>query len=316
MNSGSSSRLYGLIGYPVKHSLSGHMHNAAFRASHINAEYRLFEIKPEEIPDFLFKPDKIVKDILDEPVRVGDVRGFNVTIPYKVKVKEALEEYFPLKNSPSLTQSVAYYLTVAGAVNTVKRNGNILEYWNTDAEGFLKSLQADLYFSPKNKNVMLIGCGGAGRSVIAALSWKKTEVAKIYVCDISQDAVESLKKHLAGLPDEYRQILTDKIEFVTQEAIPDIIKECHLLVNASPQGMNKDEPPVIDKKLLHKNLSVYDAVYNRETQLLKDAKQLGLQAVGGLGMLLYQGAASWQLWIGREPPLEAMRQALAQNMES
>ena len=89
------------------------------------------------------------------------------------------------------------------------------------------------------------------------------------------------------------------------------------MVNASPVGMKEGDPSVIKKELLHKDLSVYDVVYNRETQLVKDAKEVAgpLKAVGGLGMLLYQGVAAFEFWTAREAPLELMRRALEEGLK-
>jgi shikimate dehydrogenase len=106
--------------------------------------------------------------------------------------------------------------------------------------------------------------------------------------------------------------LKQKLEFISIGQIPQVIKKCQLLVNATPIGMESDEGSAIDKNLLEENkhLSVYDVVYNRETRLIKDAKSLELPARGGLGMLLYQGARSFEIWTGKEAPIEIMRQAL------
>ena len=107
-------------------------------------------------------------------------------------------------------------------------------------------------------------------------------------------------------------MLERKIEFISLEKMAELIKRCQLLVNASPVGMQEGDPSPIDKKLLHNELYVYDVIYNRETQLIKDTKLLfgDDHASGGLGMLLYQGARSFELWTGRKAPVETMRKAL------
>ena len=271
---------YGVIGWPIKHSLSPAMHNAAFKALGIEAKYEKFEVKPEDLEDFLLNRK--------------DVKGFNITVPHKVRAKEILE-----RNKNTKGQ---YYVDLCGAVNTVKRVKNDLEYANTDVLGFLTSLKEDLKFSYAAKNIILIGCGGAGRAVIAGLTYGDKTCKKIYVYDNNVDAIKSVEKLFSRLK--------DRLEVISDAKISALIKSCQLLVNASPLGMKQGDTPVIDKELLHKDLSIYDVVYNRETELLKESKSLGLHAVGGLGMLLYQGVHAFEFWTGKQAPVDVMREAL------
>lgn len=299
-------KIYGLIGYPVKHSLSPQMHNAAFRACKINAEYKLFEIKAENLEEFLLD-NILVQDINGESFYSQEIEGFNITIPHKVKAREILENKFPSEQN-DFQQENLYYVKLSGAVNTVKREGNRLRYWNTDATGFLKSLEQDLGFEPKDKKVLLIGCGGVGRAIIASLSWKNVVIQKIYINDIKEEAINSAKEHFSKFAH-----LKDKLEFILTEDILKVIKDCDLLINASAVGMEDAGVSAIDKNLLHEGLYVYDVVYNQkaETRLVKDASSLGLAVVGGLSMLLYQGVDAFELWMdGQKAPIEIMRSAL------
>lgn len=301
----NKKRIYGLIGYPVKHSLSPAMHNAAFKALQIDAEYQLFEVKPEELNSFL--------DSLAEK----NIYGLNVTIPHKVRAREILEKKFPDDKDALLSgHQDSYYVKRSGAVNTINRRKDKLEYYNTDANGFLESLKADLEFIPKDKKVLLLGYGGAGRAIIAGLSWAQVGIRKIYISDISAETLNSAKKHFSH-GSEY---LRSRLEFISEEQIIDKIKDVDLLVNASPVGMKDGDPSVIDKELLRegkKSLCVYDVVYNRETQLVKDAKELfgDSRAVGGLGMLLYQGMRSFEIWTEQKAPQEVMQKALLKALD-
>lgn len=312
----TSLKIYGLIGCTVKHSFSPAIHNAAFRylkdqgKIDYDGEYRLFEVKPEELEEFLLNPDKVFKDTNNNPVRAGDVLGFNITIPHKVKAREILEREFPFnKNAPLMLQNL-HYVKISGAINTARRVNDKLEYFNTDARGFFKSLEEDLRFDTKGKNVLIVGCGGAGRAVIAALSWRQNKINKIFIYDVSNEAMDSAKNHFSNF-----QYIMDKIKFITVEQMPEVIKDCQLLVNTSPVGMKEGDGSVVDKKLFHQGLSVYDVVYNRKTQLIKDAESLGRPAKDGLGMLLYQGAEAFELWTGQKAPIEIMRQALQKELE-
>ncbi|MFH1062990.1 MAG: shikimate dehydrogenase [Candidatus Omnitrophota bacterium] len=291
----SKQKIYGLIGYPVKHSFSAAMHNAAFSHLGINASYALFEIKPDDLEDFLLSRT--------------DLSGFNITIPHKVAAKKILEQIF--KNSYA---QLADYSELIGAINTVGINDDGSIWWtNTDAPGFVKALKNDLGFTKtENKDALVFGCGGAGRAVISGLSWEDQGLVRdIYVYEISEQHKQTVETHYAGFPK-----VRDKLKFINKTEIVEKIKECSLLVNTTPVGMKQGDGSVIDKNLLHDNLAVYDVVYNQETQLIKDAKQKGLKAAGGLGMLLYQGVLGFNYWADRDiAPVDIMRQALEGELE-
>ena len=301
-------KIYGLIGYPVQHSFSPVMHNAAFKHLGINAEYRLFPVKPEELEAFLLE-DITVPDIDGNKVRAKDILGFNITIPHKVRAREIWENKFPFKQSAPSILEVAHYVKISGAINTVRRADD--KCFNTDAPGFIKSLESDLGFTTNGKNVLVLGCGGAGRAVVAGLSWKNNKINQIFINDISNAAIESAKSHFSAFP-----YIMEKIEFISREQIPGVIKNCQLLVNASPVGMNEGDGSVVDKDLLHEDLFVYDVVYNRETQLIKDAKSKGLNVKDGKGMLARQGKDAFELWTRKQVPIEIFEQALNQAASS
>jgi shikimate dehydrogenase len=279
------------------------MQNAAFKALGIKAEYRLFEVKPEDLEVFL------LEDLLNK-----DISGINITIPHKIKAREILEKEFPLSFG-KLALEDQHYVKLSGAVNTVNREIGQPLYYNTDARGFLKSLEDKdeewgLNFTTNGKTALVMGSGGAGRAIIAALSWKGVGIKKIYIYDKSDIAVELAQKHFFE-SSPHAEFLKEKLEFIKAEKIPEILRVCELLVNASSLGMKEGDASVIDKRLLRKDLSVYDVVYNRKTQLITDAQSLDCPAVGGLGMLLYQGVDAFELWTGdKKAPVEIMREAL------
>lgn len=280
--------IYGVIGWPIKHSLSPAMHNAAFKELGIDAEYRAFEVKPEELEDFI--------------INRKDVAGFNITIPHKVRAREILKNRFKVVNN----LSYPYYDEMSGAVNTVKRNGDDIEYCNTDPVGFRHSLENDLKFKTKDKNALIIGCGGASRAIVADLSYSGHHIKKIYLYDINKEAVDSAKRYYSSLKNTIKFIYNDK-------EIVELKNEIDLLVNASPVGMEEgDERLAVPKELLRKELYVFDLVYNRKTRLFKEASALGCHVVDGSGMLAAQGAFSFSLWTGVPAikVLETMRSVL------
>lgn len=273
----SSKKIYGLIGYPVKHSLSPLMHNAAFSHLKIDAEYKLFEVKPEGLEDFV------------NTLEQKNIHGLNVTIPHKEKVIPFLG-------------TISEEARLIGAVNTIKVSGSRLEGFNTDGEGFLKHLTQDLGFNPENKNIALIGAGGAARAVSVYLASAKPKAIAIF--DIDRNKSSALASHL-------KENFKD-IDFKIADSIEELrIGDCDLLANATPIGMKDSDPYLVEEKLLHKGILVYDLIYNpNETNLLRAAKSRGAKVSNGLGMLLYQGAIAFQIWTGKSAPLEVMRQAL------
>ncbi|MFH1783245.1 MAG: shikimate dehydrogenase [Candidatus Omnitrophota bacterium] len=283
---------YGLIGYPVEHSLSPVMHNAAFRYLNMRAKYELFSVEPKKLEEFLLNRT--------------DVKGFNITIPHKVKAKEILETKFPCEEN----KQYSLHIKLAGAVNTARRVDDKIEYLNTDIYGFWESLKRDLRCTPANKNVLLIGCGGAGRAIIASLFVKGTPPKKVYIFDKDKTSVETTKGHFLKF-----SFLKDKLEFITIDDIKKTVENSELLINATPIGMKGDTAP-IDTTLLHKDMFVYDVVYNRETELVKHAKAFGIKAVGGLGMLLHQGAKAFEFWTDRQAPVQVMKEALEEALKN
>lgn len=289
--------IYGVIGWPIKHSLSPAMHNAAFKKLGIDAEYKLFEVRPEELEDFILNR----KDVL----------GFNITIPHKIKAREILQKKFHVVKNNPFEAEYRYYDNVSGAINTVKRNSE--EYCNTDPIGFRYSLETDLKFKTKDKIVLIIGCGGASRAIVAELSYYANWVKKIYLYDINKEAVDSAKRQYSSLG--------NKIEFICDaKNIPGLKSEIDLLVNASPVGMEEgDDRLPVPADLLHKGLYVFDLVYNRKTRLFKEASALECPVVDGTGMLAAQGAFSFSLWTGTNEPVgkivEIMRAALKSAIE-
>ncbi len=278
----SQPQIYGLIGYPVTHSFSACMHNAAFQHLKINAEYRLFELEAQELKDFL------------KSLSQKNIYGLNVTVPYKEKV-------IPFLNNVSAEAKLI------GAVNTIRSVGGTLDGFNTDGEGFLKHLTTDLKFDPQGKTIALIGAGGAARAVAVYLS--KNRAGKIAIYDIDKNKLSALLAHL--------KLNFNNIEFIEAGSIEELdIKNSGLLINATPIGMKQNDPCLAAAEFMHQGLLVYDLIYNPpETQLLKVAKESGAKVSNGLGMLLYQGALSFQIWTGKPAPVEIMRQALKEGVK-
>ncbi len=261
------------------------MQNAAFSALGIDAEYRPFDVAPADLEDFL-------KDLGSKRIA-----GLNVTIPHKISAGEYIEAHGTLdENCRRL-----------GAVNTIKVIDGELKGFNTDGPGFYRSLVGDLKFEPEGKGVFILGAGGAARAIAMYLGNGPRE---ILVYDIDAAKCEGLKGHYVKYYDEKR------LKLVAGEEFKKALGRADLLVNATPIGMKGSDPSPVDKALLHPGLYVYDLVYNQTaTALVKEAARLKLHAVTGLGMLLYQGAISFEIWTDKKAPVDVMRKALKEALK-
>ncbi len=271
----SKPALYGLVGFPIQHSLSPCMHNAAFAKLKIKAKYKLFELKPEQFKSFLGSLKK------------KNICGFNVTYPYK-------EEILGFLNSKSLE------VKAIGAANTVVVDkAGKLKGFNTDCLGFIAHLKA---LKVKPKRVAIIGAGGASKAVCFALV--KLKISELCIYDIDKFKSLSLFKKLNSN--------FEAIKFNVASRIEDLeIQNKDLLVNASPVGMRSADPCLLKSQDLHPGLFVYDLIYNPlETKLIALAKECNLNFSNGLGMLLHQGIYAFKLFSSRVAPLETMQEAL------
>lgn len=279
MKINGKTEIYGVIGYPVRHTFSPLMHNAAFESLKINAVYLPFEVKPEDL-----------KSTLSCMKSLG-VRGLNVTIPHKEKVLEYLDE---IDKEASLIK----------AVNTIVNENSKFKGFNTDAEAFVMSLKEEFGISPRGKRFFIMGAGGASRAISFSLALNGA--TRIVLVDrIGKKAIRLANSLSKNTTCEVTALKKDK------RAIKEIVLNSDVFINATPCGMKATDPGVIDPEFLHKELFVYDIIYNPSiTRLLRDAKDRGLRTSNGIGMLLNQGAISFRLWTGRKAPVAVMRKAL------
>ena len=270
-------KIVGLIGYPLGHSVSPAMHNAAFKELGLDYEYVPFEVEPADLPEAL------------PGLRALHIAGFNVTIPHK-------EAIIPLLGD------VTRLARTVGAVNTVVNQDGELTGYNTDGPGFIESLKEDASFEPRGKKVVVLGAGGASRAVAAMLA--EMGAASLVISDIIEEKAKELAEYTGGLSKtKCGWSKPDSLLLKTE------IEQADLLVNTTPLGMHPEvnKSPLPDKIKLPKKLVVYDLVYNpAETKLLKTAKAAGCRAVSGLGMLVRQGALAFTVFTGEEAPIETM----------
>ena len=263
-----------LLAYPAGHSISPTMHNAAFQHLGLPFHYQALEVGPEDL--------SIAMDKLREP----QVAGSNVTVPHKQAVIAYMD-------------SLSEVAKQIGAVNTIINNDGLLHGHNTDASGYLRSLQ-DINFSPEGKSVVMIGAGGAARAVLYALLEAKATEVFIY---------NRTSEKATALADDFSAL--GKVSAVTTDNLKETIQNCQLLVNTTSVGMVKegkdpDVSPIPDDYLPKEGL-VSDIIYKpRQPRLLANAHQAGLATQHGLGMLVYQGAYSFKEWTGVDAPTDVM----------
>jgi shikimate dehydrogenase len=260
------------------------MHNAAFQELNMDWCYLPLKVKPSQVQAAL------------SGLAALDLRGANVTIPHKEQVIEFLDEISPAAQA-------------LGAVNTIVVEGERLRGDNTDWLGFLRALEEGGERYPSAR-ALVLGAGGAARAVVYALAQEGWEVA---ILNRTPERAEALAEALShASPGASLSAGPLKRMKLVRE-----LAASQLLVNATSVGMRpqEDECPVPEDLAIPAGVAVYDLVYNpEETLLLKRAKEAGAKAIGGLGMLLHQGAEAFRLWTGREAPLAVMRQALREGL--
>lgn len=276
----AATTLVGLFGWPVTHSISPQMHNAAFVARQMNWRYLAFGVSPDQVPEAVAALPAL------------GLRGVNVTVPHKQAVMPHLQHWTPAAEA-------------IGAVNTiVVEEDGLLTGDNTDGAGFIADLQAH-NVEPEGKRALVIGAGGSSRAVVYGLAEAGAESVKILNRTVAKavDLAATMQSYFpetnigsASFPDD-----------VTGSSL-----DADLIVNCTSLGME----PLVEGLPWEENVEfradqiVYDLVYNPAmTRLLQLASTDGATAIGGLGMLVYQGAIAWEKWTGETAPVDVMQQA-------
>ncbi len=278
------SKLYGIFGHPIQHSLSPQMHQAAFKDLGLQNLYLPFDVHP-----------KLLKKAVDALIPLG-FHGLNITIPHKETVMPFLDQ-------------IDREATRIGAVNTIEvRSGRLIGH-NTDGKGFITSLNEE-NVDPAALAVILIGAGGAAKGV--AVSLLSAGVSKMTLLVRQVNKGETLGKQLQALSPR-----SDISVRGMQEKKPPPMGDNRpvLLINATPLGMHEDDPLPFPEEWIKADWVVSDLIYRpHETPLLLSAKNKGAKTVSGMGMLLHQGALSFEIWTGIKPPTKVMHKALLKGL--
>jgi len=265
-------KVYGIIGDPVAHSISPVMHNAAFERLGLDAVFLAFRVSKDELGDAVRGAKSL------------GISGLNVTIPLKEKALLFVD-----------AEDVAKKI---GAINTIDFSGGTPVGYNTDGIGSRKVLK-ETVSEIRGKNVLIFGAGGAAKAISFYLD---AECAKVTVANRTIERAVQLASKLSN---------ADAIGLDVE--LKRHIRDSDILINATSVGMHPHEnETLVTADMMHPDLVVFDIVYNpMETRLLKEAKRAGVKRiVNGVKMLVYQGAASFQIWTQEEPPIEVMEEAV------
>ena len=274
-----STVLTGIIGWPVAHSLSPAMHNAAFAALRLDMAYVPLPVAPRQLAAAV------------GGLRALGFRGANVTMPHKAAVLPFLD-------------CVSDDARLIEAVNTIVVTDDALHGFNTDVAGFVAALREEVPEPLEGASALVLGAGGAARAAVLGLL--RLKVRRLAVVNRAAARAEELVRLLAGLDEQAR------FEVVALDALTAAqVREADILVNASPLGMSEPlKVPGVLVDTMRRDHIVFDMVYGqRSTMPVERARAIGARAIDGVGMLAWQAALSFELWTGRDAPLEVMRSA-------
>lgn len=273
-------KLYGLIGHPVEHSMSPVMHNASFKELGIPGYYHAFNVHPHDLESAI------------AGMKALDVAGFNVTIPHKINCMKYLDKIDDLAMK-------------IGAVNTVvNENGKFVGY-NTDGPGFVRALKEETHATLLDKNILIIGAGGAARGIFMTLA--SSGGGRI---DIANRTVSRAEELISDCSYPVQSVS------LSLEQAEKRLENYDIIVNTTSIGLhpNVSELPISLERLGEKKI-VCDIIYNPlETMFLKQAKEKGAIVQNGLGMFVYQGALAFEKWEGKFPNIELMKQVVLDKL--
>lgn len=278
----STTRLLGVIGDPIAHSLSPDMHNAAIAALEIDYCYVAFHVLPDGIESAL------------DGMRALQIRGLNVTLPHKSAVMPHLDR-------------VSDEASAVGAVNTISLRDGELVGQNTDVYGLVTALEHTAGLAALPEHCVILGSGGVARAAVYALASRK-EVRRVSILNRTVARAEALARDM--------QCITGKAidaGDLTKDTQMRRFVDAGLVVNGTSLGMvpEVERTPLADTDAIHPQLVLYDTVFNPlDTLLMRQFRSAGARAFGGLDMLVYQGARSFAIWTGIEPPVDVMKRAI------
>lgn len=277
----------GIIGDPLSHSLSPAMHNAAFQTWW--GAFRDRDVATPAYHKFELDADHLAEAF--RWIRARRLRGVNVTVPFKEAAVRHVDRLDPFAKE-------------VGAINTVVLKDDMLTGFNTDGDGFRRAIEHEMGLDLAGKRALVLGAGGTGRVIAHKLIDMQLQVSMWNRTSARLRALIAT----AGALSETNAVVTER----------DIREACghaNLIVNATAVGLSPEDGLPCDGLAFRPGQAVFDVVYHRETRFMQEAAAAGAQVSGGLPMLLYQGAAAFELWVGAPAPKELMWRALSQSMK-
>lgn len=278
------TRVCGVIGSPIEHSLSPTIHNAAFNCLKLDFVFLAFRVKAADLENAI------------RGIRGLGIHGLNVTMPHKSAVVAYLDEM----------DSAVKFL---GSTNTILNKGGRLSGFNTDGVGALKALREN-GIELSEKKVFLLGAGGAAKAVAFSLAKEAGELA---ILNRATEKAEELAEALGRMFN--KKVVGGAL---SPDAVEANLRDSDILINATSVGMKPNlGQSLVAPQWLRSDLTVMDIVYNPvETKLARDARMAGAEVISGVEMLIYQGAASFEIWTGHVAPIGVMRKAALNKLSS
>ena len=277
----------GVFGDPVAHSLSPQIQNAALQAREIKMQYGRFHIRPGELRSALLF------------LRELDFVGINLTAPHKVPAFGLLDQ----------SDESAHTI---GATNTIKVDNGKLRGFNTDGPGFSRAIREEFSVDLRDLRIMVLGAGGAARAIARQCAAEDCE--RLVIVNRTLDKAKALADELRSFftgPRVLGPVARLQVVPWEESALRFQIANVDLIVNTTPVGLNRSDPSPIPARLLAPHLMIYDTVYiSKQTPFVSAAIDAGARGANGLSMLLHQGTLAFEIWFGREAPINAMRDAL------
>lgn len=277
------TKVTGVIGHPIEHSMSPPMHNNAYKQLNMDYVYVAFHVQPEDIEKLIISSKTL------------NIAGLNVTIPHKTTVMPYLDEIDETAKK-------------IGAVNTIQFKAGKAKGYNTDGIGAIKSIQE--HTTLNDKNVLIIGAGGASKAISFTLINEK--INSLTIANRSKDNAEKLIKNIK----EQTHFTNIKYQSITDA--DKILSDVDIIINTTPIGMypNHEVQPPIKTDNIDRHHVVMDIIYNPlETQLLKQAKNNGATTINGTSMLINQGLVSFEIFTGQKATYESFEEALLSQLK-
>ena len=279
MTADNKKMKFAVIGDPIKHSKSPVMHNAAYSALGMNAEYSAVHVKKDDLEDFAHYAR-------------NNLNGFNVTVPHKENIIQFLD-------------GVSELSAKTGSVNTVTVKDGKLFGDSTDGYGLAEAVKESFDLQIEGKSFLFIGCGGTVKAVSYYLADEGAEAVRIANRTVSK--AEQLAGKLRNT--QKGGTVIEAVPLADKSAVSAAVAKTDIVIQATSLGLKDDDPSPFPEELIRPGLYMFDTIY-KETAFLRNAQKHNIPCAGGFLMLIHQGAASFRIWTGITPPLDVMKQSL------